>query len=273
MEYIAYLHKDRKSDYGVSFPDFPGCTTAGRTLDEASGMAAEALALHIQGMVEDGEEVPEPSRVDDIAADAAKHHAIAFMVSVDAPDTTVRVNITARESQIARIDALAEAAGLTRSGYMVRAAIGAAGGEKKQAGRKFNHRQKEDHIVKQSSGWDFNCSAENEAALKPLSEVEKRFQFPVRRLGRYFARTEDPSLEGPSLGLGKYYRGFHIPFSPRKVLPLYLLECFFHPLEKFMHHRLDEMPSIEERKAFDNLIFIGSSTCLNPTGFVTNLCA
>jgi hypothetical protein len=51
------------------------------------------------------------------------------------------------------------------------------------------------------------------------------------------------------------------------------LECFFHPLEKFMHHRLDEMPSIEERKAFDNLIFIGSSTCLNPTGFVTNLCA
>jgi len=23
MEYIAYLHKDRDSDYGVSFPDFP----------------------------------------------------------------------------------------------------------------------------------------------------------------------------------------------------------------------------------------------------------
>ena len=50
--------------------------------------------------------------------------AIAFMVSVDAPDATVRVNITARESQIEKIDALAEAAGMTRSGYMVRAAIG-----------------------------------------------------------------------------------------------------------------------------------------------------
>ncbi len=36
MEYIAYLHKDRHSDYGVSFPDFPGCITAGKTLDEAS---------------------------------------------------------------------------------------------------------------------------------------------------------------------------------------------------------------------------------------------
>src|SRR5580693_3137211 len=124
MEYIAYLHKERDSDYGVSFPDFPGCITAGRTLDEASRMASEALALHIHGMIEDGEEVPEPSTLDDIAKDAAKHGAIAFMVNVDAPNATVRVNITARESQIEKIDALAEAAGMTRSGYMVRAAIG-----------------------------------------------------------------------------------------------------------------------------------------------------
>ena len=135
MEYIAYLHKDRDSDYGVSFPDFPGCITAGRTLDEASRMAAEALALQIQGMSEDGDPVPEPSKVDDIAADATKRGAIAFLVSVDPPDATVRVNITARESQMARIDALAEAAGLTRSGYMVRAAIGGAIREEKQTTR------------------------------------------------------------------------------------------------------------------------------------------
>ena len=36
--YIALLHKDPKSDYGVSFPDLPGCITAGRTLDEARAM-------------------------------------------------------------------------------------------------------------------------------------------------------------------------------------------------------------------------------------------
>ena len=124
MEYIAYLHKDRDSDYGVSFPDFPGCITAGKTLDEASRLAPEALALHIAGMIEDGDAVPEPSKLDDVAADAAKHGAVAFMVSVDAPDATVRVNITARESQIEKIDALAEAAGLTRSAYMLRSAIG-----------------------------------------------------------------------------------------------------------------------------------------------------
>jgi predicted RNase H-like HicB family nuclease len=135
MEYIAYLHKDRNSDYGVSFPDFPGCITAGRTLDEASRMAAEALAFHIQGMIEDGQAVPDPSKVDDIAADAAKRGAIAFLVNVEAPDATVRVNITARESQIAKIDALAEAAGLTRSGYMVRSAIGAGSRKVRQVSR------------------------------------------------------------------------------------------------------------------------------------------
>lgn len=126
MEYIAYLHKDKNSDYGVSFPDFPGCITAGRTLDEASRMAQEALALHMQGMIEDGDPIPGPSKLDDIAKDAAKLGAIAFMVKAESPDATVRVNITARESQLKKIDDLAEAAGLTRSGYMVRAAVAAA---------------------------------------------------------------------------------------------------------------------------------------------------
>src|SRR6202140_4034145 len=135
MEYIAYLHKDRDSDYGVSFPDFPGCITAGKTLDEASRLAPEALALHIAGMIEDGDAVPEPSKLDDVAADAAKHGAVAFMVSVDAPDATVRVNIRARESQIEKIDALAEAAGMTRSGYMVRAALGDGEGGVQAKGR------------------------------------------------------------------------------------------------------------------------------------------
>ena len=41
MDYIAYLHKDRDSDFGVSFPDFPGCVTAGKTLDEAHRVQAE----------------------------------------------------------------------------------------------------------------------------------------------------------------------------------------------------------------------------------------
>jgi predicted RNase H-like HicB family nuclease len=61
--YIALIRKEPGSDYGVEFPDFPGCITAGVDLDDARRMAAEALALHIQGMLEDGETLPAPSQL------------------------------------------------------------------------------------------------------------------------------------------------------------------------------------------------------------------
>lgn len=83
MEYIAYLHKDRKSDFGVSFPDFPGCITAGKALDEARRLAPEALALHIKGMMNDGEPIPEASTIDDLAGDPALKGAVAFLVKVE----------------------------------------------------------------------------------------------------------------------------------------------------------------------------------------------
>ena len=124
MDYIAYLHKDRDSDFGVSFPDFPGCITAGKTLEEAHRMAAEALALHIAGMVEDGEAVPEPSTLDALAEDPAMKDAVAFLVHVE-PETerTVRINITARAKQVEEIDHLADKAGMTRSAYMVQSSL------------------------------------------------------------------------------------------------------------------------------------------------------
>jgi predicted RNase H-like HicB family nuclease len=124
MDYIAYLHKDRDSDFGVSFPDFPGCVTAGKTLAEAQRMAAEALALHIAGMIEDGDEVPAPSNLDALANDPNMRRAVAILVSAEpAPEKTIRINITARASQLEAIDQLADKAGMTRSAYMVQSSL------------------------------------------------------------------------------------------------------------------------------------------------------
>src|SRR5260370_24903642 len=118
MDYIAYLHKDPKSDFGVSFPDFPGCVTAGRTLEEAHRMAAEALAMHIAGMVDDGEAIPRPSTLDELAGDSGRKDAVAFLVhAAPATERTVRINITAREQQVEQIDKLADRARMTRSAY------------------------------------------------------------------------------------------------------------------------------------------------------------
>jgi predicted RNase H-like HicB family nuclease len=125
MDYIAYLHKDRNSDFGVSFPDFPGCITAGRTLDEARRLAPEALAMHIEGMRQDGETIPEPSTLDALENDSAREGAISFLVTVaPAVDQPVRINITARESQLHKIDELASKAGMTRSAFLVQSALG-----------------------------------------------------------------------------------------------------------------------------------------------------
>jgi predicted RNase H-like HicB family nuclease len=123
MDYIAYLHKNRKSDIGVSFPDFPGCVTAGRSVEEARRRAEEALALHIRGMLEDGDSIPKPSTLDDIANDPARKGAIAFLVSAE-PDITERINITAPRSQIREIDRRAEEAGQTRSAFIVHSITG-----------------------------------------------------------------------------------------------------------------------------------------------------
>jgi len=123
MEYIAYLHKERKSDFGVSFPDFPGCVTAGKTLEEARRMAAEALSLHIEGMMDDGEPIPEASTLDSLANDPAIKGAVAFLVNVDVAEKAERFNITARRSQMQEIDRRAKKEGMTRSAYIVAAAL------------------------------------------------------------------------------------------------------------------------------------------------------
>ncbi|MBI1775677.1 MAG: type II toxin-antitoxin system HicB family antitoxin [Proteobacteria bacterium] len=78
--YIALLRKDPDTDYGVDFPDFPGCITAGSTLEQARTMAAEALAFHVEGMLADGEALPEASTLDRIMADRFNRDAVPFLV-------------------------------------------------------------------------------------------------------------------------------------------------------------------------------------------------
>lgn len=104
--YIALLRKDRDSDYGVDFPDFPGCVTAGRTLEEARLAAVEALELHIAGMIEDREPIPDGSTtLDAVMADAGNRDATAFLVDVPTvAGKSVRLNVMLPETLVADID-------------------------------------------------------------------------------------------------------------------------------------------------------------------------
>jgi predicted RNase H-like HicB family nuclease len=117
--YIGLIRKDSDSDFGVDFPDFTGCVSAGATLDEARRMAQEALELHVGGMIEDGEKLPAPSSLEAIMADPENSAAVAFLVTLQEPaDRAVRVNITLPERLLRRIDERAK----NRSAFLARAA-------------------------------------------------------------------------------------------------------------------------------------------------------
>jgi predicted RNase H-like HicB family nuclease len=117
--YIGLIRKDADSDFGADFPDFPGCISAGATLDEARHMAEEALELHVAGMSEDGEALPVPSSLEAIMADPDHTDAVAFVVTVpETVDRTVRVNITLPERLLRRIDERVK----NRSAFLARAA-------------------------------------------------------------------------------------------------------------------------------------------------------
>jgi predicted RNase H-like HicB family nuclease len=121
--YIGLIHKEAESDFGVSFPDFPGLATAGKTLDDARAMAEEALALHIEGMAADGEAIPEPSGLEAIMADPENRDGVAVLVTVKTePARAVRVNVTIPADVLEHADRFAEAHGFTRSGFLTQAA-------------------------------------------------------------------------------------------------------------------------------------------------------
>jgi predicted RNase H-like HicB family nuclease len=166
-QYIALIHKDAGSDYGVSFPDLPGCVTAGVDLDDARRMAEEALALHLASMAEDNEPIPEPSSLEAVMADRENRDAVAILVKAP-PATTkaVRVNMTMPENELDEIDKFSAEHGYTRSGFLLHAAKKAIG---------------EAEVVKS-----------NAARVRALAErVIERLEVPAARL----SGTAQPSSE------------------------------------------------------------------------------
>jgi predicted RNase H-like HicB family nuclease len=68
--YIALVHKDEGTSYGVSFPDLPGCISAGDTFGEAIDNASEALAGHLAIMEADGDPIPSARSLEELRQDA-----------------------------------------------------------------------------------------------------------------------------------------------------------------------------------------------------------
>jgi predicted RNase H-like HicB family nuclease len=59
-KYAVVIERGR-DNLSAYVPDLPGCVTTGKTVEEVERNIREAIELHLEGMLEDGEAIPEPS--------------------------------------------------------------------------------------------------------------------------------------------------------------------------------------------------------------------
>ena len=124
LTYPAVLERSA-SGYGVSFPDLPGCVSAGETYEAAVLQACDALSLHLEGMAADGEAYPERSSakaVQQAYPDLWRQGGHIALILAAAHDRGVRVNVHLSNVLLDRIDRFSDAHGLNRSTFFAIAA-------------------------------------------------------------------------------------------------------------------------------------------------------
>jgi predicted RNase H-like HicB family nuclease len=112
--------------FGVVVPDLPGCFSAGDTLDEAMAGAEEAAAAWIDAALDAGEPIPPPSNLEAVRGVPEYRGWMIGVITLDPTlldDTIERVNITLPRRVLRRLDARAQAAGESRSGFIAQLAL------------------------------------------------------------------------------------------------------------------------------------------------------
>jgi predicted RNase H-like HicB family nuclease len=129
--YPAVLERGPKGTFGAWFPDFLGCVAAGRSQEDTIERAERALAQAVDGWTEQGKQLPEPTPIERIVAPKGCEVVAYFIVGVDPPDPSERVNVYLPKSLIARADKCAAERGMSRSsffGFAVTIALDASPG-------------------------------------------------------------------------------------------------------------------------------------------------
>ncbi len=125
MRFPVVLHTDDGVRFGVTVPDLPGCFSTGNTFDESLDSVAEAIDLHLEGIVESGGEVPTPHPIATHRTNPDFAEGIWATVDVDVTrfdGRAEKVNITLPRRLLSKIDEYARSHGMTRSGLLAEAA-------------------------------------------------------------------------------------------------------------------------------------------------------
>lgn len=128
--YLALVHKDGESAFGLTFPDIPGCFSAADAEIEILANAMEAIEL----WAEDAPSMPAPRGIEDIRKDAETAKELAngaYLIAVPLIRNTgksTRVNITLPGGLLDAIDEEAVRRKMTRSAFLAQAAEREIGG-------------------------------------------------------------------------------------------------------------------------------------------------
>lgn len=115
MHYIAVLTPEENGGFSIEFPDVPGCFSCADTIEEAAVMAHDALRLHLQCMLDDGEALPP----------AATQKPVEGKIMLAVPferSKSVRISLMVPDIDLEAIDAFVKSHGMSRSGFLVTAA-------------------------------------------------------------------------------------------------------------------------------------------------------
>jgi predicted RNase H-like HicB family nuclease len=110
---------ERTADgFSVFFPDLPGCASAGVTIQQAALNAEDALTGHLLVSAQYGDEVSDPTSLDELESDPDIDEVARILVRAERPGKSIRLNITLDEGLVAAIDRVAK----NRSGFIAEAA-------------------------------------------------------------------------------------------------------------------------------------------------------
>ena len=127
--YQAILAGVGTDQIDVAFPDFPGCVTVAKTLEEAQNRAEEVLSFHIQSMVGDGDAIPAGGDEEALLEmlkdyEDEGHRVVIASVGVEIPaGKAKRVNVTLPEYVLDAVDRWAQTHKQSRSGLLASATM------------------------------------------------------------------------------------------------------------------------------------------------------
>ena len=83
LVYPAIFYYEKDGGYSVEVPDLLGCVTQGDTLEEAIEMAQDAAMGWILTTIEDDEEIPKPSQIEEIKVENKKSFKTLLLLDID----------------------------------------------------------------------------------------------------------------------------------------------------------------------------------------------